>query len=218
MQYVQESGRVGRDGVASKSLLFVGGNEFSHYKAKLTKSSAMKMQFDELGSMKDYAMNTSICRRFLILHYFDGLDDAKKQCKLMKQQSCCDVCFKKAGGFVSTTEKQLSYISAGESEHQEVVQFEVSEEQKSYICKCLMKYRDGLCACMETSLFGVDKVTGFTETVIEQIIGNCNTFCSVQDVYGKVDLWCEDHAIAVYNIVSSVVNESIQTCIAGLVD
>ena len=58
IQFVQESGRVGRDGEASKSLLFVDGSEFGHYKAKLTKSSAMKMQFDELESMEDYAINT----------------------------------------------------------------------------------------------------------------------------------------------------------------
>ena len=110
MQFVQESGRVGRDGEVSKSLLFVGGKEFGHYKAKLTKSSAMKMQFDELKSMKDYAMNRSTCRRFLILNYFDGADDAEKQCKLMKPQNCCDVCFKKAGGFVNKTVEHLSSI------------------------------------------------------------------------------------------------------------
>ncbi|CAB4016758.1 ATP-dependent DNA helicase Q-like SIM [Paramuricea clavata] len=207
MQFVQESGRVGRDGEASKSLLFVGGREFGHYKAKLTKSSAMKMQFDELETMKGYAMNTSTCRRFLILHYFDGSDEAEKQCKLMEPQNCCDVCFRSAGGFVSTSEKELRCLSIGKTANKEVVIYpQLSGKQKSEVRQHLTKYRDGLVACKETSLFGVDKVTGFTETVIEQVISKCDTFYSIKDVHDNVDLWGEDHAIAIFNIVESVKN------------
>ena len=163
------------------------------------------MQFDELESMKNYTINTSTCRRFLILQYFDGRDDAEKQCRIMKPQNCCDVCFTKAGGFVGTTEKQLSRLSIGETGDEEVVvEAQLSEDQKSEVRQLLMNYRDELWTCMETSLLGVDKVTGFTETVIEQIISKCDTFSSVQDVCDNVDLWCNDHVIAVHNIVTSV--------------
>ena len=40
--------------------------------------------------------------------------------------------FRKAGGFVSAVEKQLSCHSVGESTDHEVFQFEVSEKQKKY--------------------------------------------------------------------------------------
>lgn len=167
------------------------------------------MQFDELEKMKAYCMNTFLCRRFLILQYFDGSEDAEKQCKIMKPQNCCDVCYMKYGGFVGTAEKQLSHLFVGEIADENVVEAQLSEEQKSDIRHQLSQYRDGLAKCVETSLFGVDKVTGFTEAVIEQIIRNCSTFSSVQNVLNTADLWCEDHAIAVFDIVTSVRNDTV---------
>lgn len=104
--------------------------------------------------------------------------------------------------------KSCSASSSSGTTADEVVAKTISEEQKSDVKDLLMKCRDGLWTCMRTSLFGVDKVTGFTETVIEQIISKCDTFSNVQDVYKNVDLWCEDHAIAVYNIITSVRNDN----------
>ena len=124
------------------------------------------MQFDKLEKTKAYCMTKLICRIFSIFQYFDGREDAEKQCKMMKPQNSCHVCFKKSGGFVGTAQKQLSRLFVGEVADEIVGEAQFSEKQKSDIKQRLIQYREGLATC-------VDKVTGFAEAVIEQIINNC---------------------------------------------
>ena len=146
-------GRVGKDGESSKSVLFVGGNEFGHYKAKLTKSSTSKMQYDELESMKCYATNKSMCRRFIILGYLDGREEAEKHCQLMKPENCCDVCSQLFGMCVPTTEKDLSCLFVGDTKKDVNALPTLSDKQKLEIREKLRNFRDSLRTCEEASLF-----------------------------------------------------------------
>ena len=72
-QYVQETGRAGRDGLPAKASLF---------------NTAMRGVKVE-QSMKDYCANMSVCRRLFLLRYFDPhatYDEHHSMC------TCCDLC------------------------------------------------------------------------------------------------------------------------------
>ena len=90
--YVQESGRAGRDNLASQAILFYSAKEFGVRKAKITKASTNQNELKELEAMKEYCENTELCRRFCILKHFDGIAKAKDECSVLTKHECCDIC------------------------------------------------------------------------------------------------------------------------------
>ena len=73
-QYVQETGRAGRDGLPAQAILFHVPHPSN--------------QFLDVA-MKEYCKNRDRCRRQMLLKNFDGDIDSVVQC------SCCDVCERK---------------------------------------------------------------------------------------------------------------------------
>lgn len=72
-QYIQESGRAGRDKLPSEAILF--------------KASMPGVEMD--NNMKDCCNNKTTCRRKLLLDHFDG--ESCQHDDIQKCQ-CCDVC------------------------------------------------------------------------------------------------------------------------------
>ena len=72
-QYVQETGRAGRDGLPAKASLF---------------NTAMRGVKVE-QSMKDYCANMSVCRRLFLLRYFDPHATYDEHHSM---RTCCDLC------------------------------------------------------------------------------------------------------------------------------
>ena len=74
--YVQESGRVGRDGMASCAVTFYGQNDLNRKYISQT--------------MIDYCRSEDQCRKGILFADFDGCSDAVRgSCMLCE---CCDVC------------------------------------------------------------------------------------------------------------------------------
>jgi ATP-dependent DNA helicase RecQ len=80
--YLQESGRAGRDGKASRAFLLWGPED--DRELKRAKNSVSRQR---LNSLMDYARNTSKCRREALLHLlnYEGQGDSP-------ETACCDVC------------------------------------------------------------------------------------------------------------------------------
>ena len=146
MEYVQESGRAGRNGNSAKASLYYTNREFGTRKARLTKSKASKREFEELQSMRTYCENTKKCRRYLLIAHFDGESEASAQCKDMDKHKCCDVCLALCTCDMCTTEKALDSCSletaSGSLEKEiDVKAISVSAEQKLTIKQKRLEYR-----------------------------------------------------------------------------
>ena len=73
-QYLQETGRAGRDSLPAVATLFYKPADLAHNV--------------ELP-MKEYCRNKDICRRQLLLSQFDGTDDSSAP---LRDCMCCDIC------------------------------------------------------------------------------------------------------------------------------
>ena len=73
-QYIQETGRAGRDGQPAKAILYHGGPELTYRNVN--------------QEIKEYCLNKDKCRRNILLSYFDAhiIAHSSQLC------SCCDVC------------------------------------------------------------------------------------------------------------------------------
>ena len=90
--YVQESGRAGRDNQASQAILFYSAKEFGVRKANITKAATNRNELKQLEAMKEYCENTELCRRFCILKHFNGIAKPKDECSVLTKHECCNIC------------------------------------------------------------------------------------------------------------------------------
>lgn len=82
--YQQETGRAGRDGLASRCYLFYGGNDYRIHKHWIDDSANSDVMLKKLNAMYDYCQSFA-CRHKKLVEYFDQ-QYSKKSC------SSCDYC------------------------------------------------------------------------------------------------------------------------------
>ena len=183
--YIQESGRAGRDGSASKALLLY--------------QSLMLLHVEQ--EMKDYVKGKYDCRRKFLMSHFDG-QDGRPSSNTSSDFVCCDMCSKEANLVVPVA---APTSSAGNTRA-------VSSAQKKTLkCKLITLRKSLLVELLHQSPKGELPVStvpelliGFSDHQISQVLENCDKLFSVSDVKEHVEIWKERHAHAIMDIVSEV--------------
>lgn len=206
MDYLQESGRAGRDGLPSKAFLFYSSKEFGNCLSKLKKKGKNSvMHIKDLEDMKRYCDNICICRRFFLLEHFDGAENAKKEISLhqITPHMCCDICSLKCTCDDCIEQKMLTEnkppTCPGTVPRTVPASVPLSTFQKQLIRQKLNDYRSSL---MDDSVLRVDYSTGFTVELITNIVELCDELFSVDDVLTKLDVWNPEQAEKVLQTLS----------------
>ena len=208
LNYGQEAGRCGRDGRQAQAKLFYSNKEFGICLSKFNKKqSKYQSEICELQKMKMYASNTAQCRRVLLLSYLDGEADAKREIENSKvtRHNCCDIC-------ASTCEcEDCILLEAMDSmEIEEEVSTVIpgsgyrrfTNKQKKVIKTQLIHLRASLSE--DACLLSPDHTLGFTTHVINQIVENCESLNTEEDVFENVDVWNASLAQEILTILSNV--------------
>ncbi|CAB3982612.1 Hypothetical predicted protein [Paramuricea clavata] len=189
--FMQESGRCGRDGVASIAYLVYQGMQLTHVDRE----------------MKLY-LETSNCRRKFLLQFFDAQLTPKEPLHL-----CCDNC-SHICNCGSENCNILSYpnpvteASNNKSTKQHKVSPENAEQLRSdlyHFYKSLMSDIVKRDASGKLKIFTHPKfVLGFSNIQISQVINNADKLFTIEDICNHVEIWDIHHAYKVFNILQNV--------------
>jgi superfamily II DNA helicase RecQ len=201
-EYVQESGRAGRDNNPSISLLI-------HYPGSTAKSRCDQ-------NMKDFLKEDNKCRRELVLKHFN----VEKGEWVMHKHRCCDICSKecKCNEDTCVEEKVLCEAvvcneGAEEIETSTVVnQRDVTQEHKDQITRRLDAYREASLQvdheCDDNNLYsGKDIASGIPRKTLNNIVSECNLVLNFEQFYSRYKLFNRIHARNIWDIVDDVSGE-----------
>ena len=142
------------------------------------------------SEMREFC-TTVTCLRDYLLEY---LGSSKSQNDTL--HSCCSNC----DGMHSVPHKKLA---PNPSDPKPNPVRKVSEEQRNIMLKLLKKYRLELGS--NISRFGsIDLSTGFTISLVEQIVAKCEFISSVEDLLSAFPVWDKEHAVVCMEIITGV--------------
>ena len=185
--YVQESGRIGRDGTVSVSRIL--------YSAKLLKGAEHQIVNFIKGST---------CRRQELMKKFDSYQEKNfSGCKCCdncaKLCNCSDICCDWITIQKSYNPKEFSCISGHNKKRT------VSEEQKNGLHKLLQEYRKKLIMDKRLSLSSVHNE--FDSFHINQVLSNCEYLFTIHDINNCVEIWRKIYAGDILTIINIVFHD-----------
>ncbi|XP_072037427.1 probable ATP-dependent DNA helicase RecS [Amphiura filiformis] len=196
-EYVQESGRAGRDKKESTSLLI-------HYTGSTSKSKCDK-------NMKDFLKVDNKCRRELILQHFN----VEKGEWALQQHRCCDICSKqcKCNGETCGEKKALCETSVTEQtpriESTVVHQREVNQVHREQLHQRLNTYREYCLLveeCKDNHLYsGKDIASGVPRKTLDKVVQECNLELNFEQFNKRYTLFDTNHARHIWDIIQDVV-------------
>ena len=194
--YVQESGRAGRDGKQSISVMLTYPGMYS---------KGMRVQ----QRMKDYANNASKCRRKLLMDAFGYSVEPSTP-----QHICCDVCASECPcdlGVVSCPEESLlAHLGFGDLAEENFSRRHVDSDMKNALHSKLKHYRDSLLGdgCSARFLAGKDLASGIPQRFITDIVLECDiVYPSFESFHRQYPFYDVAQARSVWEIVNSELAE-----------
>eukprot|EP00794_Sanderia_malayensis_P012398 gene12398-13678_t len=184
--YMQECGRVGRDGTLSISHIL--------YNNLLSSKSS--------GDMKDYIYSKE-CRRKTIAKWFNT-PMAESSCP------CCDICAIKCECDVNRSCQQL--LSFNNTDFMEVFPRtrKVSQKDMEKLQVELLAYMHHIKEVKDTGQKNISSVGAtfkFTEFQVNQLLKNCNQIFTFDDIMEKIEIWRIIHAKNILVILSRIFDD-----------
>jgi ATP-dependent DNA helicase RecQ len=186
--YVQESGRAGRDGSRSNSIVLYHGMLLSHCSQE----------------MKELVLDEDECRRKVLMKAF-GYDCQELQPK----HNCCDNCVKVCQCLECPSHVGLQ-VPAGEdscSRHTGKIR-SVTDADRLALKDQLKQYHDAIlkehARVMSNTVSIPSAIIEFGSLQMKQILDNCNKMFSLGDVTSHVDVWRKCQAIGILKVINNV--------------
>ena len=208
LNYAQEAGRCGRNGNKAEAKLYFSSKEFGICSSKFNrKKSKYQTEICDLEKMKSYVTNTSKCRRYMLLDYLDGESDAKKEMQKFQivRHSCCDICASRCDCEDCLLNEAMNSMEIQESTGSPSPESTIkcfTSEQKVILESKLLHLRASLSE--DACLLSADHSFGFTVNVVQQIVENCDTLTTEEDILEKADIWNANLAQEVLAILKDV--------------
>ena len=197
--YMQESGRCGRDGAQSVSVILAYPGM---YRGTRTEES-----------MKQYIVNKLVCRRKLLLDAFGYVVPED----LVKHE-CCDICAVQCdcSHGMSACHEETEIMLGLQTMHLAMIQFQlpsakrvVSDNQKYALREKLTEYRLSLLDLISQPryLAGGDLESGVPNVFIDDIVSECEYVFSFLEFCTRYPFYDSEHSNKIWDILKSVFGE-----------
>uniref|UniRef100_A0A7M5V0T6 DNA 3'-5' helicase n=1 Tax=Clytia hemisphaerica TaxID=252671 RepID=A0A7M5V0T6_9CNID len=185
--FVQEVGRVGRDGSPSESILMF-------HKSLATHASS---------DMVEYAGSHVKCRRDFLMVKFPGTYSSLSNC------TCCDLCSNVCQCKEPNCCKKLKQLNvnaqAPVTERRRNVSMAERDELRGLLNDFRMEIFNKKKNLKQVSLPNL--FHEFTEYHVKQVMVNVTKIFNIQDLKSRVEIWRTRHAIEVLKIINSVFHD-----------
>ena len=187
LDYMQETGRAGRDGSNSLALLI----DYPRANSRRKPDDAMKA----------YATNSSECRRKCLLKHF-------KDTAAEAEFSCCSVCDQNTDFWVES-----ACLALGKTANRfEKICRQVLPVDFSNVKRALTDYQEELLVQLPTGPSGIrtltgDIPTGITKQLIDRLAENCSEVLSLNEFQKKHPFFNAEQGQQVYHIIEEQLTE-----------
>eukprot|EP00794_Sanderia_malayensis_P016435 gene16435-18070_t len=194
--YLQESGRAGRDNPQSHAILVL-----------YPRCTSGKVSQE----MKLYAKNSEVCRRQAVLKLFPKsklpVDIAKHSyCDICSSSCTCAACDGPASEpFKSFFEVAISKNALVESPQSTLQKVYISDEGEDFLKQNLFMLRHSLLSESSNSIIGNDISSGFPLCAIEEILAKANIVSSAHQVWLHSSLFDLSLAAKIYSLIENAI-------------
>lgn len=192
--YMQECGRAGRDGQASKVFLLYNGLQLIHVDKDI----------------KEY-LKTKKCRREFIMSIFNAHTDHKQD------HTCCDICAdactcndpncKSFTKYPLVHTSKDKYVPSGSRVVTLEEKTKVKDELISYSKYLLNEFLGKVKGKSLDSFASPEFMLGFSTLQIQQVIDNCDKLFSIQDISNFVEIWDLQHAHRIQEVLQNIFDD-----------